>query len=65
MIKTKKEPKNKPELKYPLESRINAYGFLHFCKNLLADLGWTKGTAVTIIKNPDGSIIIRKATGNA
>jgi len=60
MAKSKKAPKNKPEVKYPLESRINAYGFLHFGKSLLADLGWTKGAKITIEKNPDGSVTLRK-----
>jgi len=60
MAKTKKDPKNKPELEYPLESRINAYGFLHFRKNLLTDLGWNKGMAVTLDKNSEGNITIRK-----
>jgi len=66
MIKTQKEPKNKPEIKYPLESRINNYGFTFLRKEWLADLGWTRGMAVTIQKNPDGSITIqRSAEGNA
>ena len=60
MAKTKKEPENKPEIKYPLESRINAYGFLHFGKNILADLGWTKGAKITIEKNSDSSVTLRK-----
>jgi len=60
MVKSKKEPKNKPEIKYPLETRINAYGFIHFSKNLLTNLGWSKGMAVTIGKDPDGNITIRR-----
>jgi hypothetical protein len=60
MVKSKKESRNKPEIEYPLESRINAYGFLHFRKNLLAELGWTEGMAVTLEKNSDGSVTLRK-----
>jgi len=52
MVKIQKEPKNKPEMKYPIESRINNYGFIFLRKEWLADLGWTKGMAVTIEKEP-------------
>ena len=65
MAKTKKEWKNKPAVKYPLKTKINAYGFLHFRNSWLADLGWAKGTAVTIEKNANGSITVKKAENNA
>ncbi|MDH5688991.1 MAG: hypothetical protein OEZ48_14180 [Candidatus Bathyarchaeota archaeon] len=65
MAKTKKEGENKSEVKYPLKTKVNAYGFLHFRNSWLVDLGWTKGTAVTIEKSPDGSITVRKAENNA
>ena len=51
--------KDKSQAK-PLEATLNKYGFVHFGKNLLADLGWTKGVKVTIEKNSDGSVTIRK-----
>ena len=46
---------------FPVKARINDYGFLNFRKPLLEALGWTKGIDLTIEKNPDGSITIRKA----
>jgi len=61
MVKTQKEPKNKPEIKYPLKSRINNYGFIFLLKEWLADLGWAKGMAVIIEKKPDGGITIQRA----
>jgi hypothetical protein len=52
---------------FPAEAQINPYGFLHFKKRWLEDLGWpvsTKETRVEvslkIYKNPDGSITVRK-----
>jgi bifunctional DNA-binding transcriptional regulator/antitoxin component of YhaV-PrlF toxin-antitoxin module len=65
MVKPEKERENKPKIEYPIKTKINAYGFLHFPKNLLADLGWSKGTALIIEENPDGSITIRRVAGNA
>jgi hypothetical protein len=65
LVKKEKEPKNKLEIKYPLSEKINAYGFLHFRKSLLSDLGWTKDMAVTLDRNSDGSVTIRKAQKNA
>jgi len=46
--------------KFPIDARINDYGFLHFKVGWLAALGWKKGMALKIEKNPDGSITIRK-----
>lgn len=58
--KTKKTRETKPA-KFPIDAKINDYGFLHFSVGLLKALGWTKGMALKIEKNPDGSIMIRKA----
>ena len=46
---------------FPAEGRINDYGFLNFKAKWLEDLGWTKGMALKIEKNADGSITLRKA----
>jgi hypothetical protein len=48
-------------VKFPVDVHINDYGFLNFRKPLLEALGWHKGTPVKINKNPDGSIMVRKA----
>jgi len=63
---TKKAKHGKTEkpavaVKFPVESRINPYGFIFMRKQWLADLGWAKGTALAIEKNADGSINVRKA----
>ena len=44
-----------------LAAKINDYGFLHFKNAWLENLGWTKGMALKIDKNPDGSVTLRKA----
>ena len=46
---------------FPAEGRINDYGFLNFKAKWLENLGWTKGMALKIEKNADGSITLRKA----
>ena len=56
----KKTRKVKPAT-FPVKARINDYGFLNFRKPLLEVLGWTKGMDLTIEKNQDGSITVRKA----
>jgi len=57
----KKAPaKEKPLVSYPLETKINDYGFFHFSSKLLEDLGWHKGMKVSIGKNDNGSITMRK-----
>lgn len=58
--KEKKIRKVKPA-KFPVDTRINDYGFLHFGVGVLKALGWSKGMALKIDKNPDGSITLRKA----
>jgi len=47
--------------KFPVDGRINDYGFLHFKVGLLSALGWKKGMPLKISKNSDGSITVRKA----
>lgn len=51
----------KKQLEFPLARRINNYGWLGFSKPLLEELGWHKGMALEIDKNPDGSITVKKA----
>ena len=46
---------------FPAEGRINDYGFLNFKAKWLENLGWTKGMALKIEKNADGSLTVRKA----
>jgi hypothetical protein len=63
--KPKRQKKEKPATtsapQYPLNTRINDYQFLHFKTAWLEDLGWTKGMALKLDKNPDASITPRKA----
>ena len=56
----KKTRKVKPT-KFPVDARINDYGFLHFKVGWLEALGWKKGMVIKIQRNPDGSITVRKA----
>ena len=46
---------------FPADAKINDYGFLHFKNSWLENLGWHKGMALKIDKNPDGSVTLRKA----
>jgi len=55
----KKTRKPKPT-KFPVDGRINDYGFLHFGVGVLKALGWSKGMALKIERNADGSITLRK-----
>jgi hypothetical protein len=64
----KKAPKKEPtvkgkkaELTFPATIRINAYGFIGLRKPLLTALGWKKDMALSVVKNPDGSVTVRKA----
>jgi len=62
--KQKKEPKakgKKAELTFPATIRINAYGFVGIRKALLAALGWKKDMQLSVVKNEDGSVTLRKA----
>ena len=58
--KEKKTRKPKPT-KFPVDGRINNYGFLHFRVGWLTALDWKKGMSLKISKNPDGSITVHKA----
>jgi hypothetical protein len=62
VVKERAKPKpEKPETPaFPAAAKINDYGFLHFKNAWLENLGWTKGMALKIDKNPDGSITLRK-----
>ena len=57
----KEKPRKAKPAEFPVKARINDYGFLNFKAGVLAALGWTKGMDLTIEKNPDGSITVRKA----
>jgi hypothetical protein len=46
---------------FPAAAKINDYGFLHFKNAWLENLGWTKGMALKIEKNADGSVTLTKA----
>ena len=63
VVKEKAKPKpEKPVTPaFPAAAKINDYGFLHFKNAWLENLRWTKGMALKIEKNPDGSITLRKA----
>jgi hypothetical protein len=49
------------ESPFPADAKINDYGFLHFKNGWLENLGWAKGMALKVDKNPDGSVTLRKA----
>ena len=58
----KKQPKaKKPDLTFPTTVRVNAYGFVGIRKALLAALDWHKSMTLSVVKNPDGSVTIKKA----
>jgi hypothetical protein len=59
--KSEKKPRKVKPAKFPVEARINNYGFLHFGVGLLKALGWTKSMPLKIERNADGSITLRKA----
>jgi hypothetical protein len=46
---------------FPATTRINEYGFLHFKKRWLEELGWTKGMELKADRTPDGSLTLSKA----
>jgi hypothetical protein len=56
--KTEKPPKG---IQYPVDVRINAYGFLRLSKDLCEDLSWHWDMALKLVKNADGSATLRKA----
>ena len=62
-----KEPKHNRKraqtkaTEFPAATRINDYGFLHFKKHWLEELGWAKGIALKIDRSVDGTITLRKA----
>jgi len=58
--KAKSQKKGTESAAFPTNGKINDYGFLHFRKAWLADLGWTNGMTLKVEKNADGSITIRK-----
>jgi hypothetical protein len=53
--------KKRVPLTLPASCRINDYGFLGFRKPLLDALSFHKGEKLTIDKNADGSVTLRKA----
>lgn len=52
--------KEKKPAEFPVDAKINDYGFLHFRVGVLKVLNWKKGMPVKISKNPDGSVTVRK-----
>jgi len=61
-VESKKPTEKKAShAEFPMNLRINAYGFANFRKGLLDALGWTKGMALKIERNDDGSATLRKA----
>jgi hypothetical protein len=60
IIKEKAKPKPEETSVFPADARINDYNFLHFKTAWLENLGWAKGMALKIDRNPDGSITLRK-----
>lgn len=61
IVEAKAKPKKTETETFPTDARINDYGFLGFRTAWLENLGWKKGMALTIEKNADGSITLRKA----
>lgn len=63
--KPKKEPKAKAKKKepltFPVTIKINHYGFVNLRKQLLEALGWKKDMALTVVRNEDGTVTVRKA----
>jgi hypothetical protein len=61
----KKEPKSakkkKEPLTFPATIKINHYGFVNLRKQLLEALGWTKDMTLSVVKNLDASVTLRKA----
>jgi len=59
--KSEKKPRKVKPVKFPVEARINDYGFLYFGVGVLKALGWSKGMTLKMERNADGSITLRKA----
>jgi hypothetical protein len=60
VISKHKEKREEKDSVFPAEGEINDYGFLHFRKAWLENLGWKKGMALKVAKNTDGSVTLRK-----
>lgn len=56
--KAEKEPSI---VKFPVNSKINPYGFIFMKKSWLESLGWNKGMALQVDKNADDSITVKRA----
>lgn len=52
---------DKETVTFPLAARINPYGFIFLKAKWLAALSWRVDMPLSIDKNPDGSVTIRKA----
>jgi len=46
---------------FPATTKINEYGFLHFKKRWLEELGWNKGTELKADRTPDGGLTLTRA----
>lgn len=58
--KRKQKPRVTKPAEFPIDAKINDYGFLHFRVSVLKALGWSKGMALKIERNADDSITLRK-----
>jgi hypothetical protein len=61
IVEQKAKAKKTETSTFPADARINDYNFLHFKTGWLENLGWSKGMALKIEKNADGSVTLRKA----
>lgn len=59
--KAKAKPEKPVTPAFPVAAKINDYNFMHFKNSWLENLGWTKGMALKIERNADGSVTLRKA----
>jgi hypothetical protein len=64
--KSKKEAakqETKEKIEFPLEAKINRYGFLHFPRDLLAHLGFTApledNVPVQITETTEGMLLLK------
>jgi hypothetical protein len=53
---------DKEAVTFPLAARINAYGFIFLKAKWLAALSWHVDMPLSIDKNLDGSVTVRKAS---
>ena len=60
--KAKPKPGPKTELTFPLEGKVNKYGFLHFSQRLMETLNWEKGIDIPVqITRTERGIAVERA----